>query len=173
MLTLYERSVAFLVNLGPARRIAKTMMRECVRPLAFELDLSSMLRGKLVRIQLVGCRVGLKIFPSVRKVNAKAPLVRPLLAFVTSRHTDQDNEMYAQWKDCHERMLRPPSGEDIETVITPVLYDALDEQVKARGLAYIPELADHQDKPIALLLIKAGTRKRLVNGRGFIEFSIE
>jgi len=157
VLTLYERCVAFLVNLGPARRIAKTMMRECVRPLAFELDLSSMLRGKLVRIQLVGCRVGLTIFPSVRKVNAKAPLVRPLLAFVTSRHTDQDNEMYAQWKDCHERMLRPPSGEDIETV----LYDALGEQVKARGLAYIPELADHRDKPIALLLIKAGMRKEI------------
>src|SRR6185437_5058529 len=159
VLTLYERSVAFLVNLGPARRIAKTMMRECVRPLAFELDLSSMLRGKLVRIQLVGCSVGLKIFPSVRKVNAKAPLVRPLLAFVTSRHTDQDNEMYAQWKDCHERMLRPASGEHIETGITPDLYDGLGEQVRARVLAYIPELADHQDKSIAFLLIKAGMRK--------------
>lgn len=28
-------------------------------------------------------------------------------------------------------------------------------------LAYIPELADHQDRPVAMLLIKAGTRKEI------------
>jgi hypothetical protein len=33
--------------------------------------------------------------------------LRPLFAFVTSRHTDQDNDMYDRWKDYHERMLRP------------------------------------------------------------------
>jgi hypothetical protein len=62
-------------------------------------------------------------------------------------------------------MLRPAYGKDIETVITPDLYDALYEQVKASVLAYIPELADHQDKPIAMLLIKAGMRKEIGNGR--------
>lgn len=45
--------------------------------------------------------------------------------------------------------------------MSPDLYDALYEQVKARVLAYIPELADHKDKPIAMLLIKAGMRKQI------------
>ena len=58
-------------------------------------------------------------------------------------------------------MLRPEYGEDIETAITPDLYDGLYEQVKARILAYIPELADHQDEPVAMLLIKAGMRKEI------------
>jgi hypothetical protein len=87
--------------------------------------------------------------------------LRPLFAFVISRHTDRGNDMYDRWKDYHERMLRPEYGEDIETAITPDLYDALYEQVKARVLAYIPELADHQDKPVAMLLIKAGLRKEI------------
>ena len=87
--------------------------------------------------------------------------LKALFAFVTSRHTDQDNDMYGRWKDYHERMLRPACGEDIETAITPDLYDALYEEVKARVLAYIPELADHQDKPVAVLLIKAGMRKEI------------
>jgi len=69
--------------------------------------------------------------------------------------------MYDRWKDYHEQMLRPKYGEDIETAITPDLYDALYEQVKARVLAYIPELADHQDKPIVMLLFKAGMRKEI------------
>lgn len=60
--------------------------------------------------------------------------LRPLFAFVTSRHTDQDNDMYDRWKDYHEQVLRPAYGKDIETVITPDLYDALYEQVKARGI---------------------------------------
>lgn len=57
--------------------------------------------------------------------------------------------------------IRPAFRADIETVITPDLYDDLYEQVKAKVLAYIPELADHQDKPIAMLLIKAGMRKEI------------
>jgi len=28
--------------------------------------------------------------------------LRPLFAFVTSRHTDQDNDMYDRWKDYHK-----------------------------------------------------------------------
>ena len=87
--------------------------------------------------------------------------LRPLFAFVTSRHTDEGNDMYDRWKDYHEQMLKPKYREDIETSITPDLYDALYEQVKARILAYIPELADHQDKPIAMLLFKAGVCKEI------------
>lgn len=58
--------------------------------------------------------------------------------------------------DVRSAILSDLGGEDIETAITPDLYDALYEQVKARVLAYIPELADHKDKLIAMLLIKAG-----------------
>jgi hypothetical protein len=87
--------------------------------------------------------------------------LRPLFAFVTSRHSDRGNDMYDRWKDYHERMLRPAYGEDIETAIAPDLYDALYEQVKDRVVAYIPELADHQDKPVAMLLIKAGMQKEI------------
>ena len=78
--------------------------------------------------------------------------------------------MYDRWKGYHERMLRPAYREDIETVITPDLYDALYEQVKARVLAYIRELADHQDKPIAMLLIKLECAKRLVTAGGSVSF---
>ena len=73
--------------------------------------------------------------------------------------------MYDRWKDYHERVLRPKYGEKyIEThlqAITPDLYGALYKQVKARVLAYIPELIDRQDKPVAELLIKAGMFKEI------------
>lgn len=91
--------------------------------------------------------------------------LRPLFAFVTSRRTELDDDGYDRWKDYHERMLRPKYGEDIETTITSDLYDALYEQVKAKIMAYIPELADHQDKPVVVLLIKAGMRKEISKQR--------
>jgi len=98
--------------------------------------------------------------------------LRPLYAFVTSRQTDHRNDMYDRWKDYHERMSRPEyASEDIETAITPDLYDALYEQVKARVLAYIPELVGHQDKPVVMLLIKAGMRKEIGKRQRVSEFS--
>ena len=89
----------------------------------------------------------------------------PLFAFVTSRHTRSGDDMYDRWKEYHERVLRPKYGEkDIEThlqAITPDLYGALHEQVKVKVSAYIPELVDHQDEPVAKLLIKAGMFKEI------------
>lgn len=91
--------------------------------------------------------------------------LRPLFAFVTSRHTRRGDDMYDRWKDYHEQVLRPTHGEkDMETnlqAVTPDLYGALHERAKARVLAYIPELAGHQDKPVAGLLIKAGMFKEI------------
>lgn len=91
--------------------------------------------------------------------------LRPLFAFVTSRHTRRGDDMYDRWKDYHEQVLRPKYREnDIEMrlgTVAPDLYGALYEQVKARVLAYLPELEEHQDKPIAELLIKAGMFKEI------------
>jgi hypothetical protein len=91
--------------------------------------------------------------------------LKPLFAFVTSRHTHSGNDMYDRWKDYHERVLRPQYRErDIEThlqAIAPDLYGALYEQVKARVLAYIPDLIDRQDEPVAELVIKAGMFKEI------------
>lgn len=91
--------------------------------------------------------------------------LKPLFAFVTSRHTLSGDDMYDRWKDYHERVLRPKYREkDIEThlqAMTPDLYGALYGHVKARVLAYIPELVDRQDKPVAELLIKAGVFKEI------------
>ena len=89
----------------------------------------------------------------------------PLFAFVTSRSTLRGNDMYDRWKDYHERVLRPQYKEkDMEThlqVITPDQYGALHEQVKVKVLAYIPELVDRQNAPVAELLIKAGMFKEI------------
>jgi len=89
----------------------------------------------------------------------------PLFAFVTSRSTRRGNDMYDRWKDYHERVLRSRYGEkDIEAhlqSITSDQYRVLHEQVKAKVLAYLPELIDHQDESIAELLIKAGMFKEL------------
>lgn len=66
--------------------------------------------------------------------------------------------------------LRPKYARNIEThlqSIAPDLYDGLYEQVKAKVLAYISDLADHQNKPVVMMLIKAGMVKRLV-GEGLI-----
>ena len=49
--------------------------------------------------------------------------------------------------------------------IAPDLYDGLYEQVKAKVLAYISGLVDQQDKPVVMMLIKAGMVKRLVAER--------
>ena len=91
--------------------------------------------------------------------------LRPLFAFVTSRHTRRSNDMYDRWKDYHERVLRPEYGEkDIEAhlhAITHDLYGDLYGQVKAKVLAYLPELIDRQDEPVVELLIKAGMSKEL------------
>ncbi len=91
--------------------------------------------------------------------------LKPLFAFVSSRHTRRGNDMYDRWKDYHEQVLRPKYREkDIEThlqAITPELYGALYEQIKARVLAYIPELVNRQDEPVAKLLIKAGMFKEI------------
>lgn len=46
--------------------------------------------------------------------------------------------------------------------IPPDLGDSLYQQVKAKVLAYISELTDRQDKPVLVMLIKAGMVKRLV-----------
>jgi hypothetical protein len=40
-------------------------------------------------------------------------------------------------------------------------------------LAYIPEWADHQDKLVAMLLIKAECAKRLVTAKGSVRFDNE
>lgn len=91
--------------------------------------------------------------------------LKPLFAFVTSRHTRRGDDMYDRWKDYHEQVLRPKYGEnDIETRLQAVAaeqYGALYEQVKDKVLAYIPELKEHQDKPVAELLIKAGMFKEI------------
>ena len=91
--------------------------------------------------------------------------LKPLFAFITSRHTLSGDDMYDRWKDYHERVLRPKYRErDIEThlrTIAPDLYGALYEQVKARVFAYIPDLVDRQDKPVAEVLIKAGMFKEI------------
>jgi hypothetical protein len=83
--------------------------------------------------------------------------LKPLFAFVTSRHTRRGDDMYDRWKDYHERVLRPKYGvNDIEIrlqAITTDLNRALYGQVKARVLAYIPELIECQDKPVTELLI--------------------
>ena len=92
--------------------------------------------------------------------------LKPLFAFVTSRPTHRDNDMYDRWRNYHEQFLRPKYVRDIEThlqAIAPELYDGLYEQIKAKILAYISELADHQNKPIVMMLIKAGMVKRLVS----------
>jgi hypothetical protein len=97
--------------------------------------------------------------------------LKPLFAFVTSRHTRSGNDMYDRWKNYHEQVLRPKYREkDIEThlqAITPDFYGASFDQVRARVLAYIPELVDRQDEPVTELLIKAGMfkeiRKRATN----------
>jgi hypothetical protein len=73
--------------------------------------------------------------------------------------------MYDRWRNYHEQFLRPKYVRNIEThlqAIAPDLHDGLYEQVKAKVLAYISELADHQDKPVVMMLIKAGMVKRLV-----------
>jgi hypothetical protein len=91
--------------------------------------------------------------------------LKPLFAFVTSRQTHRGNDMYDRWRNYHEQFLRPKYVRNIEThlqAIAPDLYDGLYEQVKAKVLAYISELADHQDKPVVMMLIKAGMVKRLV-----------
>jgi hypothetical protein len=78
--------------------------------------------------------------------------------------------MYNRWKNYHEQFLRPNYVRDIEAhlqAIAPELYDGLYEQVKARVLAYISELADHQNKPVVIMLVRAGMVKRLV-GEGLI-----
>lgn len=96
--------------------------------------------------------------------------LKPLFAFVTSRPTDRGNDMYDKWRNYHERFLRPKYVRNIEThlqTIAPDLYDGLYEQVKARVLAYISELADHQDKAVVRMLVRAGMVKRLV-GEGLI-----
>lgn len=91
--------------------------------------------------------------------------LKPLFAFVTSRQTRRGDDMYDRWKDYHEQVLRPKYGEnDMEArlqAVAPDQYGALYEQVKARVLAYIPELKEHQDKPVAELLIKAGMFKEI------------
>jgi hypothetical protein len=91
--------------------------------------------------------------------------LKPLFAFVTSRQANRGNDMYNRWKNYHEQFLRPNYVRDIEAhlqAIAPELYCGLYEQVKAKVLAYISELADHQDKPVVMMLIKAGMVKRLV-----------
>ena len=73
------------------------------------------------------------------------------------------NDIYDRWRNYHEQFLRPKYIRDIETDlqrIAPDLNDGLYEQVKAKVLAYISELADHQNKPVVMLLIKAGMVKR-------------
>ena len=91
--------------------------------------------------------------------------LKPLFGFVTSRHTRRGNDMYDRWKDYHERVVRPKYEEkDIEAhlqAITSDLYGVLYEQAKAKVLAYIPELADRQDEPVAALVIRAGMYKEI------------
>lgn len=96
--------------------------------------------------------------------------LKPLFAFITSRQTHRGNDMYDRWRNYHEQFLRPKYVRDIETHlqgIAPDLHDGLYEQVKAKVLAYISELADHQNKPVVMMVIKAGMVKRLV-GEGLI-----
>lgn len=91
--------------------------------------------------------------------------LKPLFAFVTSRRTRRGDDMYDRWKDYHEGVMKPEYGEeDIETylrTVAPDKYGALYEQIKARVFAYIPELVNRRDEPVAALLIKAGIFKEL------------
>jgi hypothetical protein len=88
-----------------------------------------------------------------------------LFGFVTSRNTHKGDDMYDRWKNYHERVLGPRYTEkDIEEylqTITPKRYRDLHDQVKVKVLAFISELGEHKNEPIAVFLIKAGMFKEL------------
>ena len=81
----------------------------------------------------------------------------------SAQHVSHERER-KQRSNYHERFLRPKYVRNIEThlqAIAPDLYDGLYEQVKAKVLAYISELADHQNKPVIMMLVRAGMVKTI------------